>query len=100
MRLQFFFPKQQIHILKTEDLRYAAKKSLKGVCNFLNVSKSPCENIKEDIAPLSRYIANISEKEWQFLHSYYHHEIERLNEYYALDSEYWLDKPSFQPPLT
>jgi hypothetical protein len=95
MRLEFFFPRQQIHILKNEDLRLNPKEALGGIGDFLGVSRAYFEDLEYGIGQHTKYPSEISRQEWRLLYDYYCLEIERLDAHISVDFKGWRDTPEF-----
>lgn len=95
-RLHFFFPKEQISILKNEDLRLNPRDTLREICSFLSIDPSPYNEIQQEKDTFSKYTTKMSKEEWDFLRNYYTNEIPRLSEYTNLNFNSWLDIPAFK----
>lgn len=87
-RLWQYFPKQNMLILKNEDIRYEADKTLKMVCEFLGVSSF---NIgKEKDVHSRKYKEKMSIKERQYLANIYSEEIKYLEKILGWDLSEWM----------
>ncbi|MBX7245317.1 MAG: sulfotransferase domain-containing protein [Candidatus Sumerlaeaceae bacterium] len=87
-RLWQFFPKEQVLILKSEDLRQKPQDILERVCDFLGVSSLP------NPAPRSihsiRYAAPMTEREREYLRKVFEQEIRELEQLLGWDCSNWL----------
>lgn len=87
-RLWSFFPKEQVLVLKSEDLKTSPGPTLQAVCEFLGVSLLP------DVAPKDvhslPYTSRLSQQEHEYLLNVYEFEILGLQRMLGWDCSDWL----------
>lgn len=87
-RLWTWFPRNQVLVLKSEDLKTKAEETLRTICDFLQVA--PYETIEiKDVHSLP-YAAPMGEREREFLESVFRQEIRDLEQLLAWDCSNWL----------
>lgn len=89
-RLWMFFPKPQVLILKSEELKDQPVTALQKISDFLKVS--PFENVTPQIVHSIPYTSEMSEAERQYLHSVYEFEIRGLERELGWDCSSWLEQ--------
>jgi hypothetical protein len=87
-RLWEFFQKDQILILKNEDLRHDPRETMRKVCAFLGVSVSEGGKVKR--VHVRAYASGMAERERQYLQSIYEFEIRQLERVLDWDCQDWL----------
>ena len=84
-----FFPKNQTHVIKSEDLRNEANSTLQGISKFLRIE--PFENdIKEKTVHARSYTTQMSEQERDFLRTKFRTDIRELESLLGWDCSEWL----------
>ena len=89
-RLWHYFPKENILILKNEDLKHQPFKSLKDVCDFLAVDYF--ERIENKNIHSLPYSSKMDDREKQYLRDIFKHEIEGLERALGWDCSDWLSE--------
>lgn len=89
-RLWTFFPKEQLLILKNEDLREKPQETLQYICQFLGIDGSPLLNIKSKEVHSRPYTSQMSNVEKEYLKNIYEHEILSLEKVLGWDCSNWL----------
>lgn len=89
-RLWTFFPKEQMLILKNEDLRFEPQKTLRQVCDFLGVSTEPFIILTSKEVHVTPYKTAMSKKEKDYLRSVFEFEIKNLERMLGWDCAGWL----------
>lgn len=89
-RLWRFFPKEQILILKNEDLRFESKKTLCQVCEFLGIDTELFSNIDSKEIHATPYKTSMSKKEKDYLRNEFEYEIKCIEHLLGWDCSDWL----------
>jgi hypothetical protein len=87
-RLWRFFPKENVYIIKNEDLRFNPQDTLNGIADFLNVSHF--KNVKKETTFHLEYDRDMSEKERDYLRYTFEYEIKQLERMLDWDCSNWL----------
>jgi hypothetical protein len=87
-RLWFFFPKNQVLIIKSAYLKYQPNEALHDICDFLKVSHFSKVESKE--IHMNTYISKISINEKAYLQSVFRHEIHGIEQVLGWDCSDWL----------
>lgn len=87
-RLWFFFPKNQVIIIKNEDLRKNNCETLNKICDFLNIDQFKTVEQKEKNS--RKYQSKITDDEINFLKSIYEYDIKGLERELGWDCSNWL----------
>lgn len=87
-RLWSFFPKNQVLILKSDDLKNSPQQALRDTCDFLGVSGFPDTDAKSVHA--LPYVSDLDPREKQYLLSVYEYEIRSLERMLGWDCGDWL----------
>ncbi len=87
-RLWFFFPKDQVLIIKNEHLRNQPKEALEDLTDFLGINKF--ENIENSKVNSLPYQSQMSHKEREYLQYVFEHEIHGLERILGWDCSDWL----------
>lgn len=89
-RLWRFFPKEQILILKNEELRFEPQKALRQICDFLDVGTEPLLDIDSKEVHATPYKASMSEKEKDYLKNEFEFEIKNIERILGWDCSDWV----------
>jgi|WetSurMetagenome_2_1015567.scaffolds.fasta_scaffold02674_9 hypothetical protein len=89
LRLWNLFPKNQILILKSEDLNQFPQETLNQVCQFLEIS--PLQNVQSQRLHSRPYLQSMSSKEKNYLQGIFYSEIKELEKMLAWDCSTWLE---------
>ncbi len=93
-RLWHFFPKNQILVLKYEDLKFDLEKTLIKISTFLNVKAF---NNPTYIDTHSReYASKMSNDDYSYLYNIFYYEIKMLETMFSWNCRDWLDHGQFQ----
>ncbi|MGB8352474.1 MAG: hypothetical protein WCD79_01160, partial [Chthoniobacteraceae bacterium] len=87
-RLWTWFSKNQVLVLKSEDLKNKAVETLQTTCEFLQVA--PFETIEIKDMHALPYAAPMGEREREFLESVFRREIRDLERLLGWDCSTWL----------
>ena len=87
-RLWNYFPKEQILILKSEDLRHTPNEVLKRICTFLKISHFPLIESKD--VHCGSYSSRMENREREFLTSFFKKEVKSLESILGWDCSDWL----------
>jgi hypothetical protein len=90
-RLWSFFPREQVLVLRYEDLRDRANEAIDRVLDFLGVA--PMAPLAPKAAHVRPYASGMSPREWQFLHDAFEFEIHALGRMLQWDCGDWLHPP-------
>ncbi|MDX8386249.1 MAG: sulfotransferase domain-containing protein [Gallionella sp.] len=88
-RLWMYFAKEQILVLKNEDLRDQPNETLKKVTGFLGVSS--LNNIEYKEVHSRQYSSEMAEREKEYLRSVFEFEIRDLERLLGWDCKSWLE---------
>lgn len=89
-RLWTYFPKEQVLILKNEELRHQLHETLRQVCDFLGIDVAPLISIKQKEVHARPYLSPISKREREYLQFIFEHEILSLERVLGWDCSNWL----------
>ncbi len=89
-KLWSFFLEEQVLVLRNEELRYNPPKTLKKICNFLDIDSQPFLNIKPKNVHSRPYQAPMSKREKDFLRNLFEYEILNLERVFNWDCSEWL----------
>ena len=87
-RLWTFFPKEQVLILRTENLRNQPFETLQSVCSYLNVE--PFQSIEVKDVHSRPYDSSITSREKEYLRSIFEYEIREIEQVLGWDCSDWL----------
>jgi hypothetical protein len=87
-RLWSFFPKEQVLVLKSDELKCQPARALKRVCEFLNIE--PLNEVEPVNAHSRPYKSPMKPKERQYLRSVFELEIRGLERVLGWDCSSWL----------
>jgi len=82
-----YFPREQVHVIKFEDFRRDARKTLDAVCGFLGVE--PLKNLNNVETGSTPYARKMTERERQYLVDLFRSDIERLENLLGWDCSGW-----------
>ncbi len=88
-RLWAYFPKTQVQVLKSEDLRDKPKETMGKVTGFLGVSPPKTIDAKE--IHTGEYSSRMSEREREYLRTVFKPEIHNLEQLLGWDCSKWLE---------
>lgn len=93
------FPREQVHVLRTDQLWRESEASLAGVCSFLNVMRmetdgTPVYHVPHD----SRGVGRMLLTDRQYLDALYRQEIGETEALTGIDLSDWLD-PNYEEPM-
>jgi hypothetical protein len=86
-RVLRYFPREQVHVIKFEDFRCDARKTLDAVCNFLSVE--PLKKLNNVETGSTPYARNMTGSERQYLIDLYRSDIDRLEKLLGWDCSDW-----------
>ncbi len=87
-RLWTYFPKEQVLVLRTEDLRNSPLEFLEEVCGFLGID--PPRGLAPRNVHSRPYVSRMGDREREYLHSIYEYEIRSLERLLGWDCSEWL----------
>ncbi len=87
-RLWTFFPKEQVLILRTENLRNRPLETLQSVCHYLQVK--PFQSVKPKNVHSRLYITSMTNQEKEYLRSIFEYEIREMERVLGWDCSDWL----------
>ena len=82
-----YFPREQVHVIKFENFRHEARKTLDAVCHFLGVG--PLNTLKNVETGSTPYARKMTSTERQYLVDLYRSDIERLEKLLTWDCSDW-----------
>jgi hypothetical protein len=88
-RLWTYFPKEQVLVLKNEELRDSPNETLKKVTDFLGVA--PLNNIEHIEVHSRQYSSGMADQEKEYLRSVFEFEIRNLERLLGWDCRSWLE---------
>ncbi len=90
-RIFRYFPRSQVLILRSEEIKSNPQRILDRICQFLDVSRLQLDiAVAECVVP---YLARIGMTEWQYLHRLFENEIRSLERLMGWDCSDWLRQP-------
>lgn len=87
-RLWHYFPKEQVLVIKNENMRKKPGEALRMVCNFLGVDEFPA--VETQIVHSRRYAFPLSDRERAYLRQVYEYDIRSLERVLGWDCRTWL----------
>jgi hypothetical protein len=87
-----FFPREQVLVLRHEDLRRQPNETIDRVFDFLGVERLP--PLPPQDAHVRPYSARMSQREWEHLRDVFEFEIHALERTLGWDCAEWLRPPS------
>lgn len=87
-RIWTFFPKGQTLVLRSEDVKENPRKTLDGVCHFLEIR--PLDQIGKEEGYVLSYDSPMSEREREFLRDALRPEMKKLEKLLGWDCSNWL----------
>jgi hypothetical protein len=97
-RIYRYFPKEQVLLLRSDDLHADPDSSLKKIYNFLGVRKLPFDGAMHlNVHP---YQAPIGKEEWIFLRNAFMSEIRSLEKLTGWNCDEWLYSSAARAPLS
>lgn len=88
------FPKEQVLILKSEDLKNNVIETLKKVSTFLNIQDF--ENVENRIVHYRKYISKMDINDYIYLRNIFNNEINTIENDLDWDCSDWLKEPDFE----
>jgi sulfotransferase family protein len=82
-----YFPREQVHVIKFENFRDDARKTLDALCHFLGVQ--PLNTLKNVETGSTPYARKITSAERQYLADLYRSDIDRLEKLLTWDCSDW-----------
>jgi hypothetical protein len=93
-RLWSYFPKEQTHVLRQEDLDAVPGRVMDEVCAFLGIGR--LKSIREQTVFSTPYICSMSRREWHYLAGLFEPDIRALESALKWDCSDWLREPRFR----
>ena len=90
-RLWMFFPREQVLVLRYEELQRQPDEALRKVFDFLGVERLP--PIPPQEAHVRPYPGSMSRREWEYLRDLFEFEVRALERMLAWDCAEWLRRP-------
>lgn len=93
-RLWSYFPKEQMYVLRQEDLLSAPLSVLNNLCGFLGIT--PLKVILDETFFTQSYVSSITAREWRHLANIFAADIRSLELALNWDCSDWLREPEFR----
>lgn len=89
-RLWSYFPREQLLVLKSDELRNQHHKTLKKICDFLEIDSTPLSDVISKEVHASQNQSPMGKREREFLRNIFEYEILKLERVLDWDCSDWL----------